>query len=87
MKSRSRPGQAASTTINEPKHNALSLEIEPVALSLRLAPSLVELALQREISWGEAALVLDAIEFYSEQEAARWRRTQELIAEYEAAVA
>jgi hypothetical protein len=42
----------------------MSLDVEPAALQLRVAPALVTLALQREISWSEAAFVLDAVEHF-----------------------
>jgi hypothetical protein len=53
-------------------------------LVLRIAPAVLELGLSKVINWVEANSILDAVEFYDEREAVRWRRTQELIAEYNA---
>jgi hypothetical protein len=70
---------------NSPRPCALEELIEPRPLPLRISPALVELGLRRVISWDEARYVLDAVEYFDAREAARWRRQQELIAEYGAA--
>ncbi len=58
--------------------------IQPTPLTDRVAPAVVDLGLRRTITWNEAEFVLDAVTYYEEREAARWRRTQELIAQYKA---
>jgi hypothetical protein len=78
MKSNQGAGQGAPT--NDTEGHA----IKPCPLVLRISPALLELGLRREISWSEAAHVLDALEHFDERDAARWRRQEQLIAEYEA---
>jgi hypothetical protein len=58
--------------------------LEPQPLAVRIAPALLGLALRREVSWQEAAYVLDSVEYFDAREAARWRRTEQLIREFEA---
>jgi len=71
----------APTDVREGGHLSLATMVESQPLAVRIAPALTELGLRRLITWTEAAFVIDAVEYFDAREAARWRRTEELIAE------
>jgi len=76
---RHRDIESRADTTEDRNARAVDELIPPPALLLRLALALQELALQRVITWAEAAFVLDAVEFYDEAAARHARIVHRLL--------